>query len=141
MTRSHSRSSAYSPLRVLVYSDNARTRERVTQSLGTRPMREGIPPIEFIEAGTVAAVLTHATAGGVDVFILDGEASPVGGLGLAKQLRDEALQCPLVAVLIGRAADEWLARWSRADAVVPHPIDPVVMAEAMMPLLRSRIIA
>lgn len=141
MTRSYSRRSSYSPLLVLVYSDNALTRERVIQSLGTRPMQAGVPPIEFIEVGTVAAVLKHAATGGVDLFILDGEASPVGGLGLAKQLRDEALHCPLVVVLIGRAADEWLARWSRADAVVPHPIDPVVMADAVVPLLRSRIIA
>lgn len=64
--------------------------------------------------------------GGFDLVILDGEASPVGGMGIAKQLKDEIDGCPPVLVLTGRADDAWLAAWSkgrgrRAPADRPDP--------------------
>ena len=31
-------------------------------------------------------------------------------------------------VLTGRADDAWLAKWSRAEAAVPQPIDPIRLA-------------
>jgi DNA-binding response OmpR family regulator len=80
-------------------------------------------------------------SGVIDLAILDGEASPAGGLGMAKQLKDELLQCPPLVVLIGRDGDGWLARWARADVVVPQPIDPLVLTETVVPLLRGRLIA
>ena len=46
---------------------------------------------------------------------------------------------PPVLVLTGRPQDAWLATWSRADAAVPHPIDPLQLAEAVIKLLRSRV--
>ena len=70
------------------------------------------------------------------LVILDGEASPVGGMGIAKQLKDEITDCPPVLVLTGRADDAWLANWSRAEAAVPHPIDPIRLGEAVVGLLR-----
>jgi hypothetical protein len=78
-------------------------------------------------------------AGGIDLAILDGEAAPAGGMGIAKQLKDEIYRCPPILVLIGRPQDAWLATWSRAEAVVPHPIDPVRLAEAVTDLLRPRV--
>ena len=42
-------------------------------------------------------------------------------------------------VLTGRPEDAWLATWSRADAAVPHPIDPRVLADAAAQLLRRRL--
>lgn len=135
-----SQRSAYTPLRVLVYSDNGATRARVTQALGRRPDRS-LPPIEIIETATAPVLLQHVGSTSLDLVILDGEASPAGGLGLAKQLKDELLQCPPVVVLTGRADDGWLTRWARVDDVVAHPIDPVALTNAIVPLLRSRLIA
>ena len=66
--------------------------------------------------------------GGVDLAILDGEAVPAGGMGICRQLKDEIYRCPPVLVLIGPAEDGWLATWSRADAVVAHPLDPATLA-------------
>jgi len=37
-------------------------------------------------------------------------------------------------VLTGRVQDGWLAAWSQADAVVPHPLDPVALARAVTQL-------
>ena len=59
-------------------------------------------------------------------------------MGIAKQLKDEIYQCPPVLVLTGRPQDAWLATWSRAEAAVPHPIDPIQLAEAVVALLRAR---
>jgi DNA-binding response OmpR family regulator len=86
-------------------------------------------------------VLEALEAGGVGVVVLDGEAAPVGGLGLARQIKDEIYRCPPVLVLIGRPQDAWLATWSRAEAAVPHPLDPVAVATAVAGLMRRRLSA
>ncbi len=125
-------------LRVLVYSSNSLTRTAVTTALGRRPAPE-LPQLEYIECATAPAVLRTMDAGGVDLAILDGEAAPSGGMGIARQLKDEIYQCPPIMVLIGRPQDAWLATWSRADGVVSHPLDPLVLAEAVGALLRQRV--
>ncbi len=125
------------PLRVLVYSDDANVRQQVILSLGKRPHPD-LPEVEYVEVATEPVVVQQFDAGGLDLAILDGEAVPVGGMGIAKQMKDEIYQCPPILVLIGRPQDAWLATWSRAEAAVPHPIDPIQLAEAVIGLLRSR---
>ena len=122
-------------LRVLLYSDDANTREQVILALGRRPHPD-MPELEFVEVATEPVVIKNMDAGGIDLAILDGEAVPAGGMGIAKQLKDEIYQCPPILVLTGRPQDAWLATWSRAEAVVPHPIDPVQLAESVISLLR-----
>jgi DNA-binding response OmpR family regulator len=124
-------------MRVLVYSDDVNTRAEVLLALGKRPHPD-LPAVEYVECATAPVVLATMDAGGVDLAILDGEAVPVGGMGICRQLKDEIYQCPPVLVLIGRRDDAWLATWSRADAVVAHPIDPLVMADTATRLLRPR---
>jgi DNA-binding response OmpR family regulator len=121
---------------VLVYSSNAETRAQVKSAVGTRP-DPTLGVVDFVEVATAAVVIEHLDAGGIDVAILDGESSPVGGLGLAKQLKDEIDPCPPVLVLIGRPDDRWLADWSRAEAAVPHPLDPIRLGRAVVDLLRQ----
>jgi DNA-binding response OmpR family regulator len=75
--------------------------------------------------------------GGIDLAILDGEATPTGGMGIAKQLKDELSACPPVLVLTGRPDDAWLANWSRAEAAVPHPLDPILLGRTVLSLLRA----
>ena len=123
-------------LRVLVYSDDVNTRQQVILALGRR-VHPDLPELEYTEVATQPVVLQVMDAGGVDLAILDGEAVPAGGMGIAKQLKDEIYRCPPVLVLTGRPQDAWLATWSRADAAVPHPIDPIQLAEAVTGLLRS----
>ena len=71
-------------------------------------------------------------------MVLDGEAQPAGGMGVCRQAKDEIYDCPPVLLIIGRADDGWLATWSRADAVVSHPIDPAALAQALAGLMRQR---
>ncbi|WP_020115836.1 response regulator transcription factor [Streptomyces canus] len=122
---------------VLVYSDDSNTREQVRLPAGRRPAPD-VPLVEFLECATPAAVLKELDKGGIDVCVLDGEAVPMGGMGLCRQIKDEVFDCPPVLLLIGRPQDAWLATWSRAEAAVTHPVDPVEFAAALASLLRSR---
>lgn len=133
-------SSSQDPLRVLVYSDDMNVRQQVIMALGKRPHPD-LPALEYVEVATEPIAVQQFDAGGLDLAILDGEAVPTGGLGLAKQMKDEIYQCPPILVLTGRPQDAWLATWSRADGVVPHPIDPMQLAEAVTRLLRPRVAA
>jgi DNA-binding response OmpR family regulator len=125
-------------LKILVYSDDADTRDQVILALGRRPHPD-LPEAEYVEVATEPVVLQQMDSGSIDLAILDGEAVPAGGMGIAKQLKDEIYQCPPLLVLTGRPQDAWLATWSRAEAAVPHPIDPLVLAEAVKRLLASRV--
>ncbi|MFI2614056.1 hypothetical protein [Streptomyces sp. NPDC018584] len=122
---------------VLVYSDNASTREQVRLATGRRPAAD-VPEVEFIECATLPAVLKELDRGGVDVCVFDGEATPAGGMGVCRQVKDEIFRAPPVLLLIGRPQDAWLATWSRAEAAVTLPVDPVEFADALAALLRSR---
>lgn len=120
--------------KVLVYSDDRDVRDRVLVALGPRPDPAG-DEVEYVNVATAAMVLDHVEAGGVDLLVLDGEAAPVGGAGLAKQVRDEHPGAAPIVLLTGRPQDAWLATWSGADAVVPHPLDPVLLARTVAGLL------
>jgi DNA-binding response OmpR family regulator len=126
--------------RVLLYSDHVQTREAVMLAVGTRVGKD-LPRIEWLEVATAAVVLSTVDAGGIDLLILDGEAGKVGGMGLCRQVKDEIFRCPPVLVLIGRPQDAWLASWSQADAVVAHPLDPIVLQQAVAGLLRREPVA
>jgi len=128
------------PLRVLLYSDDVDTRSAVMLALGTRPHPD-LPPLEYVECATEPVVIRTMDAGGIDLAILDGEAVPAGGMGIARQLKDEIYRCPPVLVLTGRPQDAWLATWCRAEAALPHPIDPLRLAELVIGLLRARLAA
>ncbi|WP_181310864.1 Rv3143 family two-component system response regulator [Nocardioides campestrisoli] len=133
-----SNASKTTPLKVLVYSDDVNTRQQVILALGRRPHPD-LPELEYVEVATEPVVIATMDAGGIDLLVLDGEAVPAGGMGIAKQLKDEIYDCPPVLVLTGRPQDAWLATWSRAEAAVPHPLDPIQLAESAVALLRSRL--
>jgi DNA-binding response OmpR family regulator len=121
---------------VLVYSDNTGTREQVRLAAGRRPASD-VPQVRYVECATLPAVLSTLEEIRVDVCVLDGETAPAGGMGVCRQIKDEIFECPPVLLLIGRPQDAWLASWSRAEAAVSHPIDPVALADALAGLLRE----
>ena len=125
-------------LNVLLYSSDAECRAAVRAALGRRPAPE-LPRVEYVEVATEPVVTRRMSEGGIDLVILDGEAAPAGGMGVCRAMKDEVFHCPPILVLTGRPQDAWLATWSRADAVVPHPLDPVVLSEAVATLLRGRV--
>ena len=126
------------PIKVLVYSDDSNTRSQVMLALGKRPHPD-LPVLEYVEVATEPVVIQQMDSGEIALAILDGEATPVGGMGIAKQMKDEIFRCPPILVLTGRPDDAWLATWSRAEAAVPHPIDPMQLAEAVTRILKARV--
>ncbi|TMQ93077.1 hypothetical protein ETD83_26050 [Actinomadura soli] len=126
------------PMKVLVYSDDANTRAQIRMAIGRRPAAD-LPKVEFVEIATQPAVVARLDQGDVDVLVVDGEAQPAGGLGVCRQAKDEVYDCPPVLAIIGRRDDGWLATWSRADAVVSLPLDPMAVANALAGLMRKRL--
>lgn len=124
-------------LKIALYSDDASVRETVRKALGNR-LAQDLPPHEIKEFATAPALRSHVDSGKkVDLYILDGEAVPEGGLGVAKQLKDEVFNCGVVVVLVGRKSDAWLAGWSRAEGVIAHPIDPFTVATTVADIFRK----
>jgi DNA-binding response OmpR family regulator len=124
-------------MKVVVYSHDADTRAEMKLAIGSSPAPD-VPEAEIIEVATAPALFRLLDAGGVDVMVLDGEAQPAGGMGVGRQAKDEIYHCPPVLLVIARADDRWLATWSKADAVISHPIDPVALARELAVLMRGR---
>jgi DNA-binding response OmpR family regulator len=122
---------------VVVYSDDPKVRDTVRTALGRRPAAD-LGRIEYVEAAQGDDLIRIVDKGGVDLVVLDGEAWPTGGMGLSKQMKDELKDCPPTLVLIARKDDTWLATWSLADAVLPHPVDAFALVAAATDLLRAR---
>jgi CheY-like chemotaxis protein len=123
--------------RVLVYSDDPAFRDAVRLAVGRRPAAD-LDRVDFLEAATGDEVLAAVDAGGIDVLIVDGEARPTGGFGIAKQLKDELEDCPPVLLFVARKDDTWLAKWSLADAVLALPVEPFATVQAVVELLKHR---
>lgn len=109
--------------KIMVYSDDRSTRAEVRTAVGRRPGK-GAPTIEWHEAATEFGVMDLLEQESFDLLIFDGEAAKVGGMGLAKQVKDEVEGCPPVLLLIARPQDEWLGRWSLAEEMTTFPINP-----------------
>ena len=127
---------------IAIYSDDSSVRASVILALGNR-VAEDLPEHEIHEFATGAALrqyIDRKSQDGtfkIDLFIVDGEATPEGGLGIARQLKDEVFNCPPVLAITGRKEDAWLAAWSKVEASVLHPIDPFTLARTVGDLLRS----
>ena len=93
---------------IAIYSDNQIVRQTLIGALGTQ-LATDLAPHKVIEFATGPALrLFLDQKGKIDLFILDGEATPEGGMGIARQLKDEIHNCPPTLVITGRAQDAWL---------------------------------
>ncbi len=121
---------------VLLYSDDPRVRDRMRLAIGPHPARD--LEVEFVECDSYEETVRLVDEYDVDLLVLDGEAQPTGGLGIARQVKDELEDCPPTCVVIARAADRWLAAYAAVDATLVHPLDPVITAQTVATLLRQR---
>lgn len=130
-------------LNFVLYSDDSTTRAAIKSALGSKVSPElGSHEIrEFATADALRLYVDSVKPGSdrpIDLFILDGEAAPEGGMGVARQLKDEVFNCPPVLLVVARKEDAWLAAWSRAEASVTHPVDPFTLANTVADLVRGR---
>jgi DNA-binding response OmpR family regulator len=120
---------------VLLYSDDPQVRERMRLAVGPRPAAD--LSVEFVEARDYAACVRLVDDYEIDLMLLDGEATPGGGIGIARQIKDDRDDAPPTCVVIARAADRWLAAYAEVDATLLHPLDPVTTGQTVADLLRS----
>ena len=128
---------------IVLYSDDVTVREAVIGALGSRVAPDMAEHVIYqFATGAALRLFVDAKKPGneapIDLFILDGESVPEGGIGMARQLKDEVFNCPPVMVITGRKEDAWLAAWSRAEANVLHPVDPFTLSHTVAELLRAR---
>ena len=127
--------------KVLVYSDNSLVRDAVRRAITPAPAPD-LPTIEIREFATADALKEYFNdKGQAALLIVDGEAAPVGGLGLAREIKDEVYNAPAIIGLIAREADRWLATWARVDGIALHPVDPRALAKEVAALLRVNTVA
>ncbi|SDZ05855.1 Response regulator receiver domain-containing protein [Micromonospora pattaloongensis] len=120
---------------VLLYSDDPQVRDRMRLAVGTRPAHD--LTVEFVEASDYGQCVRLVDEYEVDLMLLDGEASPAGGIGIARQIKDDRDDAPPTCVVIARAADRWLAAYAHVDATLMHPLDPVTTGQTVAGLLRA----
>ena len=121
---------------VLLYSDDPKVRDRMRLAIGPRPAAD--LSIEFVDASTWEECRRLLDEYEIDLMVLDGEATPAGGLGIARQTKDEYADPPPVCVVIARAADRWLAAFAQVDATLIYPLDPVTTGQTIAGMLRAR---
>lgn len=122
---------------IALYSDDSAVRATVIGALGKK-LDPTLATHEIKEFATADALRLYVDSKKqVDLFVLDAEAVPEGGMGVARQLKDEVFNCPPVLLITGREQDNWLAAWSKAEATVTHPIDPFTIAAKCASLLKS----
>lgn len=122
---------------VLLYSDDPAVRERMRLAIGTRPAPDLV--VRFVEAADHDEVVRLVDDMELDLLVLDGEAAPAGGIGIARQLKDEVPDCPPICVVIARAADRWLAAYANVDATLMHPLDPMSTGQTIAAMLRDHL--
>ncbi|WP_320067142.1 hypothetical protein [Micromonospora sp. RTGN7] len=120
---------------VLLYSNDLQVRDQMRLAIGTRPA-PGLR-LEFVDASTYAECIRLVDEYEIDLMLLDGEANPGGGLGIARQIKDDRDDAPPTCVVIARAADRWLAAYAEVDATLMHPLDPVTTGATVAELLRA----
>ena len=121
---------------VLLYSNDAAVRDRIRLAIGPRPAAD--LRIEFVDATTWEECRRLLDEYEIDLMVLDGEAAPAGGLGIARQTKDEYADPPPTCVVIARAADRWLAAYAQVDHTLVYPLDPVTTGQAVAGMLRAR---
>lgn len=122
-------------LRIAVYSDRPQLREDVHSAFGTS-ISADLPPVELVDFATGPALMRALHNKEIDLCLLDGEAAPLGGMGLSYQINAEVEDHPPLLVLLQRRDDAWLSTWSKADAVYLLPVDPIDLPLAAANLLR-----
>jgi DNA-binding response OmpR family regulator len=74
-----------------------------------------------------------------DLVVADEIASGAGAFAVARDLKGAAVPfAGAVILVLARAQDEWLAKWSGADAWLSKPVDPFALADAAGDLLERQ---
>jgi CheY-like chemotaxis protein len=120
---------------ILLVADDPGFRDRL--ALALERLELSGEEVSFLEAANGNDALVLAEGHQPDLVVADVSVSPYGGFGLTRDLKaNPELSCPVILVL-DRFQDEWLGRWSGADALVNRPVDPFALAQVASRLLQE----
>ena len=123
---------------MLLVSPDPATRD--TMRLVVRSIERAVgSPLEFLEAANGSEGVRVALRERPDAIVADEIASREGAFSMARTLRGEIEPYDgVIVILLERKHDEWLARWSGADAWFVKPVDPFELADRLLELVEAR---
>jgi DNA-binding response OmpR family regulator len=118
-------------VKALLISSSADTRQQM--GLAVRSVRRKVgDQLELLHAADGIAGMQAAHRLQPAVVVVDEILSGAGAFAVAKDLKGSIPPYPgRVIILLERAQDAWLARWSGADAWFVQPVDPFELAETV----------
>ncbi len=125
-------------MNVLLVSPDPESREMAALAVRSIERRIGTE-LAFRAARNGELGLKAALRDRPDVIIADEIASREGAFSLAKGLRQSPEPFTgIIVILLERKHDEWLARWSGADAWFVRPVDPFALADRVFELITQK---
>ena len=112
-------------MKILVVSEDPRMLDWVRTSVGS--------DATYLFASNGLEALRVSGDDRPDIVIADETTEPFGAFGLARELKMREMPSGVV-VILERAQDKWLAKWSGADRAFVRPVDPFELAEAVRTL-------
>lgn len=124
-------------MRILLVSPDPASRDLMRVAVGSIERRLG-ERLEFLDAKDGEQGARIGLREQPDAVVADEIASRAGAFALARDLRGapEPYRGPIVIVL-ERRHDDWLARWSGADAWFVKPMDPFALADTLVDLISA----
>jgi len=120
-------------VKVLLVSPDPETREMMQVAVADLARGD---QIEFFEARDGEKGIKRAWKEMPEVVIADEIASRAGAFALAHELRGAPEPFEgIIVILLDRSHDEWLAKWSGADAWFVKPVDPFELTASIRSLL------
>lgn len=97
------------------------------------------PDCDVLAAFDGSVALALAREHSPDAVVLGSSLGQLGGLATSREIKTSVQQGeisdPKIVILFEREADTWLAAWSRCDAWLVKPADPVDVADLVRELL------
>jgi DNA-binding response OmpR family regulator len=123
---------------VLLVSPDPASRALMALAVRSIERRVG-SPLRFRAAKNGELGIRAALRDRPEIVVADEIASRAGAFALAKALRDDAAPFTgVIVILLERKHDEWLARWSGADAWFVRPVDPFELADRVLELVTEK---
>jgi DNA-binding response OmpR family regulator len=125
-------------VKALLISPDPKVRENLRVTLGALE-REAGEPWRYLEAADGLEGIRLAWRERPEVVVADEIASRAGAFAVVKDLKGAIEPFPgVIVVVLARRQDEWLAKWSGADAWFVKPVDPFALADTVISLLEQR---
>ncbi|HEX2089069.1 MAG TPA: hypothetical protein VHI54_03915 [Actinomycetota bacterium] len=118
-------------MKILLISSDPKVRDAMAAIMRSVKRSTGEEP-EFLEARDGIRGIALAWRHVPDVVVADEIASRAGAFAVARDLKNADPQFPgRVIIFLDRRHDEWLARWSGADAWFVKPVNPFEIADTV----------